>query len=1343
MMGSATRRLFGRLRRRWPLPLAVAAAAVLLGFGALHLLIHSDWFRDQVRARLIAELETATGGEVSLGSFEFDPANLSVSLRLLQIRAAHEPAVPFLTVPYARLELGIESLVRRKVFLRSLRLLGPEVRVEMGDGGVSNLPARGQRSAAVAAESLLGLGAGSLEVREGRFVWNRQVYELSFGGRDFDLEARYEAEHERYAGAFRLGPADVELDQRRQFLERASAEFFVYAERIEVPQLSAVSPSTSFEGSLTVIRLEAPHVYGEYRVLAQLGPWAQWWGGLPVRAGLAEAAGTAAWDSLEGALFYEGQASVTDAAYQAAGVPVENISGRMDYEGDLQSLSLTALRVSLLDGAFEGRANVTLPFQGRPLRFRAEGDLAGLSLESASGLLAATAGRELPWDAAAGGRLEVEGGRGDFQAKVALELQGRGGGAPGLIPVNGTVEASYPDDAGAWRIARLELSTPHSELSGAGRLRTGAGSLFLSLDADLFSLRDVEELCDLFQLDTAAFPDLNSPARFAGTVLFPRLGAPELYYQLDGSFAAGPFRLLGQNWMSFAGDISATDEELAVRNGRLRATEGTVDLDVRLPLEGHEVAWQRPLEAVLRVSGLPASRFLQAARLDWPLEGNVEGEANLTGRISRLQGRAGLSVTQGALLGEPFERLTASLQLEGDRYQVESAKLVLPEAGVDATGAFEPATRRFRFDLSGAGWRFEDLETFQNAHWKPSGRLEFDLTAAGRLSAAPKPIEDLDVSGAWAVEELQIREQQIGGLTGNVQAAGDQVALEWTANVLNGTARGTAKVSPSADGPYEGELQFKQVAAQELSRLAGVPLQSGIGTLSGEAAFRGRLADLETIEAEGQITDLQLDLSPLAGAESEYRVWNPFPLRWSFAESVLRLDHMKLTGEETDFEIDGVIPFTPGKKIEASIDGSVGLKALAALQPGIQASGTTAMEVQLGGSLEKPSVRGRMRISNGSLRAEDVPNAFTDVSGRLTFNGEQLRVDEITASTGGGKLRLGGSVEFGETPVTYRLRAEADSVRVRYPPSMSNRFDGALTFSGAGNRSLVSGEIVINRSKIAQDFDLGAALAALSQPTQTPESNPWLLNMQFNVHVNSLPELRIEYAQIRNMETDIDLRLTGTAANPSVLGRMSITQGTINFRGSRFTINRGDIDFVNPFRLEPVLNLELETRVRDVDVALTLSGPASKVNVSYRSDPPLEFNELVNLIAVGRTPVLDPVFASDQMLQQQALIRSGPSNIFSQALTQRQSPGLQRFFGVSRLKVDPQVGGVESNPSARISTDQQITSDLTLTYSYDLSSSQQQVVRVEWAPERRWSFIVTRDENGLVGGDVLYKVRLR
>ncbi len=43
-----------------------------------------------------------------------------------------------------------------------------------------------------------------------------------------------------------------------------------------------------------------------------------------------------------------------------------------------------------------------------------------------------------------------------------------------------------------------------------------------------------------------------------------------------------------------------------------------------------------------------------------------------------------------------------------------------------------------------------------------------------------------------------------------------------------------------------------------------------------------------------------------------------------------------------------------------------------------------------------------------------------------------------------------------------------------------------------------------------------------------------------------------------------NLRLTGTAADPVLLGRASLTGGDLVFQGNRYVLQSGVIDFVNP-----------------------------------------------------------------------------------------------------------------------------------------------------------------------------------
>ena len=99
--------------------------------------------------------------------------------------------------------------------------------------------------------------------------------------------------------------------------------------------------------------------------------------------------------------------------------------------------------------------------------------------------------------------------------------------------------------------------------------------------------------------------------------------------------------------------------------------------------------------------------------------------------------------------------------------------------------------------------------------------------------------------------------------------------------------------------------------------------------------------------------------------------------------------------------------------------------------------------------------------------------------------------------------------------------------------------------------------------------------------------------------------------------------------------------------------------------------------------------------------------------------------------------------LLGQAVASPVSGRLQRLFGVSKLKIDPQVTGANNNPSATLTLQQQINNEITFTYIQDVTQSNPQIIRVEWAVNPRWSAILARDVNGEVNLDLFYKKRFR
>ena len=58
----------------------LAGVALVLAFAAV-LVLRSAWFSEQVRSRMVYEVEKATGGRTELGSFDFDWSTLTARVR--------------------------------------------------------------------------------------------------------------------------------------------------------------------------------------------------------------------------------------------------------------------------------------------------------------------------------------------------------------------------------------------------------------------------------------------------------------------------------------------------------------------------------------------------------------------------------------------------------------------------------------------------------------------------------------------------------------------------------------------------------------------------------------------------------------------------------------------------------------------------------------------------------------------------------------------------------------------------------------------------------------------------------------------------------------------------------------------------------------------------------------------------------------------------------------------------------------------------------------------------------------------------------------------------------------
>ncbi|MBF0228069.1 MAG: translocation/assembly module TamB domain-containing protein [Desulfamplus sp.] len=125
-------------------------------------------------------------------------------------------------------------------------------------------------------------------------------------------------------------------------------------------------------------------------------------------------------------------------------------------------------------------------------------------------------------------------------------------------------------------------------------------------------------------------------------------------------------------------------------------------------------------------------------------------------------------------------------------------------------------------------------------------------------------------------------------------------------------------------------------------------------------------------------------------------------------------------------------------------------------------------------------------------------------------------------------------------------------------------------------------------------------------------------NMKLNIIVKGKKPLIVDN-NLAYMEIHPDIRIGGTALSPLVSGRSEINPGTINYQSTEFTLTRGIIDFVNPYKIEPELDIESKRKVRDWDITLSVVGTPDNISFKLTSDPRLEDGDIISLLLRGKT----------------------------------------------------------------------------------------------------------------------------
>ena len=817
----------------------------------------------------------------------------------------------------------------------------------------------------------------------------------------------------------------------------------------------------------------------------------------------------------------------------------------------------------------------------------------------------------------------------------------------------------------------------------------------------------------------------------AGTfdgVMLGDLAAP----RIEATFTGDGLRAWDVEWGAGVGEIVVENSYLDIRGGRFRNGESELSIDGLFSLGGPRDDDGEEMNAVFNFTSFPTAHVKTAFGLTegYDIDGPGTGEVHLYGAYARLFGVGRLTLDHARAYGESFESASAGLRFEGNGVRLDGLEMRKGD-GMVTGAAFVRWNGSYSFNWDANDIGVETLALIPEPPEPLSGTLDFTVSGAGLFDDPRYEIRRLRVA------DLFIGDEEVGQVTGqlDVRDGSATLDLEGASSSLAVSVSGIVALPPMND--IDLFVRVVNMSLDPYVRMF-VPQLSPVATavVSGSMRVSGKQS---WDHLRGEATIEQVDLSLF-----DYDIHNDGAIRLTLDRRVVGIDRWRLAGEGTALELSGAVDLET-EEVSLRVDGDANLGILQGFVPDLRASGDAAIQADVTGSARQPVLTGQATVAAGRLRHISLPHGFEAINGRILFEQGGIRFDDVPAILGGGAVRIGGRVGLnGFTPGELAIDLTGQDIHLRYPEGFRSIIDADLSLGGDASTPVLSGTVTVRDAVLVNGLDIGGELLSgggeddqvvVSAPEE-PE-----LPLRFDVQFVAPSSLRIANNTTRIVGS-AELTLQGTFDRPLLFGIAEIDRGEATFLGNRYRVNFGTAGFANPTRIEPFVNVEIETDVRvpgqTYRVMVQATGTLDRLVPSLTSDPPLPEVDILGLLLGDiRDPQgADVRAARAPELAQQQRLQEGAARLLTSTLSSGVGRVVEESFGVDTFQITPSFGdpsaqqSAQLNPTARVLIGKRILGRAHLTLSRALSGANSDLlVVIEYDQSDRLSWIVSQNED--------------
>ena len=1282
-------------------------------------------FRNYLRVEISQQALARAGVRVDIESIETHWTHLGIDLNNIEVHGSEAPDTNEPALARAsRLEVGLRfaPLLHGKFELRKLALDQPLVLLRIDSQGRSNLPTPTTAPSSNGLATIFDLEIGELTIRSGEIDYNDAQIPL-----DADLQGlKFNAAYSHLAGEFK-------------------GSLFYDNGRISAPQFSPLAHTlqlqfTATRAGLSLNPLQITTAASRIAVKAQMNDYAN--------------------PSIDGT--YEGNIETSELAkaLRLSSIPTGNValtgnlvyqpnqqrsflaslnlqgqasSDKLKVRANQQSIDATKISASyaLKDARLQvqnfaanilgGRAQANWQMQDidKPNAIsRLDGSLKGVSLSVASNVFAPRNVQRIPFE----GKTELDvraswsGSIDNAIAHIRLAIANpQETISPQSIPVNGLVQFDYnaPKNTIAFSYSYLQTANTKFTINGILSSRR-RGDSALNVEATTKDLREVTSLATMLQAAMHPSPPATQIPNLTGSAtLNARVTGTEKEPRIQAKLNAQNFAIDASHWQSLALSINADPSELIIQNGALKATGNEqINFSGKAGLQDWSLVANSPIELQASVANMPVATAEEIARVHYPVSGTLSGKVSVNGTRAAPNGTAAVTLTKGEAWNESIENLTINAESHDGTIH-SNLKLQIPAGAISADGNYTLATQHYDLKLQGSAIKLEKITALQK-------RAELHGTADVSL-AGSGTIGDPQLEANFDVPQLQTQGQTISNISAKISVANQHANIQLHSIVDQGSVDARGDVALTGARYTTGTLDVRQLPiAAVIANFSPTQATKFGGQTEIHLTFKGPLESPAQIEGHLEIPSLNLTYEKTQLALSR-------PLHADYRNGTLTITPAQIQGPSTNLTFGGTIPLKSHAPYALIADGSMDLSVLQQFAPDVRSSGQMEVHIHSEGSSSQPNMEGQFEIKNAFLSTQSLPVGIEGVNAKINLSGNRADIVNLSGTAGGGTISATGSVDLARES-NFNLRLNAQSVRIRYPQGLRSILSGQMNLQGSSSNSTLTGRVLVNSLSFTQAFDLANFAGYFSQDSSGAPQSALESNMKLNVAIQSADDISLKSSKL-SMGGTANLNLTGTVAQPVILGRIALNGGEVFFLSKRFQVQSGTIEFANPVRTDPVVNLYITTNIEQYNVTLNMTGPVDRLRVNYASEPALASADIIHLLAFGNTTAE----AASAPSQSAAM---GAESVLAQGVSGQVTGKLESLTGISQLTIDPLATNSQGDTGAQIAVQERVTGSLLLTFSTNVTSTQSQTVQLRYDLNKRVSVTVLRDQNGGYGIDL-------